>query len=229
MSGRLGSTRPTPRRSFLGILLWRQAPSENTVNIFSNSLCSMYSLLVLMFAPTAMFRNPWLRGADSWWCQKECGQHDRLRQELRKDELYCSVRMMNCVVRTNCSRMYFFQIYQEKKKRGQKLLEEEEALSGASFDGVIIAISICVFELSRILPLFPCKNLFLSQSRAVELGLADFLFSSMKVTKSTFLHVSSPFPKRRRVWPPSSTDPPATSTLWHLTNELIQYSFTLPF
>ena len=78
-------------------------------------------------------------------------------------------------------------MYQVKEQRGPKL-KEEEALSGATFDGVIIAILIFYLNFLRLLPLSPQKYFCLSQNHAVELGLADSLFSSMKVT---FIHIYS--------------------------------------
>ena len=78
-------------------------------------------------------------------------------------------------------------MYQVKEQRGPKL-KEEEALSGVTFDGVIIAILISYLNFLRLLPLSPQKYFCLSQNHAVELGLADSLFSSMKVT---FIHIYS--------------------------------------
>ena len=63
---------------------------------------------------------------------------------------------MNCIVRINHSRMYISKCtYQVKIKRGLKL-QEQEALSGATFDGVIKAIFICYLNFCN----FPYENIY---------------------------------------------------------------------
>ena len=66
-------------------------------------------------------------------------------------------------------------MYQVKEQRGPKL-KEEEALSGATFDGVIIAILIFLFELFETFATFSTKIFLLVSEPCCGVGLGRFSF-----------------------------------------------------